>query len=423
MAKALTAAAILRFRAGPMRRFIRDGGARSLYLVIQTTGSRSWVMRFRRPDGQITKLTLGPVDLSGQEHKGEPVTGAPLTLAAARALAASIHRSRAQGHDVAAGHKAKRSPAQGDTFGQAVHDFIENYAKPKMRSWRTTQRLLDGLAQRWSEKPLQEIDAAAIWTLVEETRRIGTPGRQSRIEKPSNSRARLLFAALSSMFGWLQRQRRIEVNPCRSVQRPANGPARERVLTNDEIKLFWSACGEVGEPFGQLLKLLLLTGARLREVSGMRRSELHADGMWHLPGTRTKNKKPHVVALPPLALEILGTVLPIDSDLIFTTTGKVPVNGFGKVKQRLDRAMDIPPWCLHDLRRSFVTGLAELSVPPHVIELAVNHVSGTRGGIAGTYNRSQMMTERKAALARWADHVAGLVAGRPDNVVPLAGRK
>jgi hypothetical protein len=77
------------------------------------------------------------------------------------------------------------------------------------------------------------------------------------------------------------------------------------------------------------------------------------------------------------------------------------------------------PWRLHDLRRTFVTGLADLGIRPDVIELAVNHRSGLRGGIAGVYNKSELLPERRAALETWASHVEGLVAGRSAKV--LAG--
>jgi hypothetical protein len=81
------------------------------------------------------------------------------------------------------------------------------------------------------------------------------------------------------------------------------------------------------------------------------------------------------------------------------------------------------PWRLHDLRRSAVTGMVELRVPPHVVELVVNHISGTRAGVAGTYNRSELMEERKEALERWATHVAGIVSGKAANVVPMPRRR
>ena len=97
------------------------------------------------------------------------------------------------------------------------------------------------------------------------------------------------------------------------------------------------------------------------------------------------------------------------------------------MKGRLDAAMlaaarkegraVIAPWTLHDLRRTFVTGMVELRVPPHVVEVVVNHIGGTRGGVAGTYNRSELMDERKEALERWATHVVGIVAPLPENAL------
>ena len=74
--------------------------------------------------------------------------------------------------------------------------------------------------------------------------------------------------------------------------------------------------------------------------------------------------------------------------------------------------MGVSDWVLHYLRRTFVTGLAELGVRPDVIELSVNHVSGHRGGIAGVCNKSELLPERRAALERWSSHIEGLSARR-----------
>jgi integrase len=202
-------------------------------------------------------------------------------------------------------------------------------------------------------------------------------------------------------------------------------------LSDGEIRLFWQACDAVGEPFGAIFKLLLLTGARLNEVAGMRRSELHANGLWQLPGSRTKNRRPYKVLLPPMASALLP---PSQHDLVFTTTGTTPPSGWSRAKRRLDAAMltaaresprnaAIEPWRLHDLRRTAVTGMVELGVRPDVIELCVNHVSGSRGGIAGVYNHSELLPDRKTALERWSTHVAGLVSGGTDNVVALHQRQ
>jgi integrase len=227
---------------------------------------------------------------------------------------------------------------------------------------------------------------------------------------------------LSKMFAWLIRDRRVTANPCASVARPEIPGSRDRVLTNSEIGDFWKAADSIDNPFATVLKLLLLTGCRLREVAEMRRDELSEDGgTWNLPGARTKNKKPHGVPLPPLARDILASVKRIEGcPYVFSTTGKSPVQGWSKIKDRVDAAMKpASPWVLHDLRRTAATGMAELGIAPHIVEAVLNHVSGARAGVAGTYNRAAYAPEKKAALERWGDHVDALVSGRKANVVTL----
>jgi integrase len=347
-----------------------------------------------------------------------------------------LRHELAQGRDPGAAHlaaKRQRRIESSNTFGAAARDFIEQYASKKIRRWHEIARLLGfdpknelavisgGLAARWANKPIAQIDGHDIHTLIAETRQRGAPGLERRADGPTESRARAMRSCLSKMFKWLLQHRRIELNPCGTVHRPETPQARDRVLTNAELVKFWNATDKAGAPFGALLKLLLLTGARLNEVAGMRCSELSDDGTtWSIPGTRTKNHRPLVVPLPPLARGIIADVHG-DNDLIFTTTGHTPVSGWSKLKRRLDRMMKIRPWIFHDLRRTFVTGCAELGIRPDVIELTVNHISGTRGGIAGVYYRSEMMPERRAALERWASHVEALVTGQSAKVVPLRG--
>lgn len=417
------------------RRRIRDDGAKSLFLIIEPSGHKAWQMRFRTPTGRIAKLTLGPFH-NGDEIEGNPVIGMPLTLTAAHQLATEIHRQRALGVDVATEHRARKRRARvesemrsASTYAAAARQFVVEHAKSKTRRWLTTARLLglrpdtlgpirSGLVERWIDKPLREIDGHDIWSVIDEARRVAVPGIKPRRPGISDSRPRHLYAALSSMFGWLQRHRKIDQNPCVGVHKPEKTRARERVLSNAEIVKFWAACDEISEPFNKLVRLLLLTGCRLNEVARMRRSELSDDGAtFTIPGSRTKNHRTHVVPLPKLAQDILSSV-GTKGDIVFTTTGKTPVSGWSSIKKRLDNAMKIPAWRLHDLRRSTVTGMAELGIRPDVIELCVNHVSGSRGGIAGTYNRSELMDERRDALARWANHINGLITPQ-DNVLKM----
>ena len=233
----LTDAAVHKYTATRKRRWIRDDGATSLFLVVQPSRYKSWVMRFRGVDGRPVKITLGPL-YSGKETPGNPVIGEPLTLAGARQLAAQVQRQRRQGSDPVAEHKARKHRARAEvedrnanSFAAAGSRFIEEHAKPKTRRWRETARLLgfdyDGtlikgcLAERWATKAVRDIDGHDVWNVIEEAERVA-PGR-----------ARALFSALSSMFGWLQRHRLMDANPCAKVHRPPAAAARERVLTND----------------------------------------------------------------------------------------------------------------------------------------------------------------------------------------------
>ena len=303
-------------------------------LVIQPSGAKSWAMRFRRPNGQPAKLTLGTVDLSGKELKDKPEIGMPLSLprraslplkciASARWAVMLLQITPLPGTD---GGSSKRGAA--NTFGILAPQFIEEHARPKTRRWRDTARLLGlrypkdggepekiagGLLQRWADRPVREIDGHDVWSVVDETRRIGAPGLERRSDRPTEPRARVMSSCLSKMFSWLVQNRKVEKNPCIGVHRPDAPKARDRVLTDAEIVAFWHACDKaVGDPFGQLLKLLLLTGSRLNEVAGMTRAELSEDGTtWSIPGKRTKNGRPHVVPLPPLARAVLATVKPI----------------------------------------------------------------------------------------------------------------
>lgn len=433
----LTAPAIAKLKAGTARREIGDAACSGLYLVVQVTGHKSFAMRFRRPNGDPAKLTLGPAALVGGEMEGEPVLGSPLTLAAARRLAMQVHQDRARGKDVVAAmhrEKLERAVRGGADFARATKDFVEQYAMRHTRGWEQTARYLGleaaedgvltpiprGLADRWKDRAVAEITRDEIHDITDEVRDRGVPGLERRTEGVSEARARSMLSALSRMFDWLVENRRAGENPCANVPRPGAPAARDRVLTDAEIKAFWKAAGSERLEISAPLRLLLLTGQRLDEVVQMRRSELNDDGaMWTLPGERTKNGRVHVVPLSELARSLIAGVA-TTGEFVFTTDGRTPIACGSRVKRKLDGAMQIPAWRLHDLRRTCATGMAEIGIAPHIVEAVLNHISGARAGVAGTYNRAIHAPEKRAALERWAVHIAGLVEGRgSDNVVRM----
>src|SRR5262249_27920666 len=229
-----------------------------------------------------------------------------------------------------------------------------------------------GLVDRWRDRVITEITGDDIFALIEECRERGVPGMEVRNDDPSDNRALGMFARVSKLFGWLLSKRRIKTNPCIGIARPKAPSARDRTLKPKEIVMFWQAAATEPTAFSAALKLLLLTGQRLSEVTDMRRSELSEDGAtWIIPGTRTKNGREHVVPLGPLACEILAE-RPAQGEYVFSTTGgRKPIIITSAVRYRLVAATGGDHWRVHDLRRTVATGMAELGIQPHIIELVL----------------------------------------------------
>ena len=258
MAKILTAAAVAKLLPGHKRLEVPDAGCPGLRLIIQPSGAKSWALRFRRPSGKTAKMTLGRFDPM-TEMEGDPVIGGPLTLAAARKLASDIMRQRALGRDVISDHtlakrrrKTEAATIRSNAFGAAAKSFIEQHARPRLRSWVTTARLLGlepqslepingGLAHRWGAKSVGEISGDDIHHLVDEVRAVGIPGLRRRRTGSSNSVARVIHGRLSKFFNWCMERRLVKANPCIGVGRPPPGASRERVLTDQEIRWLWRA--------------------------------------------------------------------------------------------------------------------------------------------------------------------------------------
>lgn len=446
MVKKLTAADVKSCKPDKSKALEIGDTTKGLRLLIKPSGYRAFVLNFRRPDGRQAKLTLGPVDFSDAPIDN-PVIGSPLTLAAARKLAAELMHQRALGHDIAARHQESKRKTGTGTFPAQVERFIADHAQRKNRRWRETARLLglaypkDGegepkiiagsLSDRWQQRDAGSITREELHAVVKEARRTGVPGLQSRRKSVSDSQGAHLFAALSKLYSWLHEELLVNSNPIIGLKKPEQPKPRDRVLTDGELRWFFEACDQITEPYGAVLKLCLLTGCRLTEVTDMRCDELSEDGRTlTLPGSRTKNKQPHTVYLSRQAREIIAAVRRIDgSPFSFTIGGRLPISLGSDVKDAIDRKMSaiareergrgykIAHWRIHDLRRTCVTGMAELGIDPHIIETCVNHVSGHKAGVAGVYNRAKYSEKTRDAWQRWSDEVAGIVTGRQAEVI------
>jgi integrase len=191
----------------------------------------------------------------------------------------------------------------------------------------------------------------------------------------------------------------------------------------DNLSALYGWAGGEMDDFGRIVRLLLLTGCRREEIAQLRRSEINMQtGVMIIDGSRTKNHQTLELTLPALALDILQSTPHRADREYFFGLGRAGFSGFSYSMMALrSRIADaegnaLAPWRLHDLRRTFRTGLGKLGVAPHVAELAIGHV---KRGIEAVYDRHRYQREIKSALAIWADHVAAVVEVRTSNIVTL----
>ena len=241
------------------------------------------------------------------------------------------------------------------------------------------------------------------------------------------SEQRHAFVALKIFFNWAYRKNYVENNPTDRMALHTRAVVRERVLTDSELTTVYKTALDRGDIFANIVALLVLTGQRRGEIAALRRAWIDdAARLIHFPSSITKNKRPHTIPLGAAAAAMIDRV-PELGEYLFpasratSRTGKPTTvfNGWGKCKEEFDRASGVTGWTLHDLRRTFATNLAALSVAPHIVERLLNHASGTISGVAAIYNKFRYMDEMRAAIALWEERLASLLAQHaPANLPP-----
>jgi len=281
------------------------------------------------------------------------------------------------------------------TFADGRELYLRTHCaqRQRERTRRETERLLTKHFASLDRKKLSLITSGHLSAIFDGL--LATP-----------SEAQHAFKAARSFFRWAEARGYCK-NPC-TMPAPSRDRARDRVLSDDELtRVYRAAEGQ----FGQIVRLLILTGQRRGEIAGLKRAYIDFEANEvSLPPEIVKNARRHRFPLAPMARDILMALPQTEGYLFPARRRETPFAGFSAAKTALDRVTGVSGWTLHDLRRTFATGLAGLGVAPHVIERLLNHITGSLSPIALRYNKAKYDKEMREALLLWEQHLTVLLA-------------
>ena len=375
----LTELAIKKAAKMTARYDIFDASVRGLGVRIAPSGTKSWFI-MRRFNGKMLRTTFGRY----------PEVG----LADARLRAPAVLLKMSKGNT-----------SQGnDTFDTIVAEWIKRDQSKNKSVEQVKTAIKRHVSPVFSGRKLDEIKKHDIISLIDHITDSGSPVAANRI-----------LAFLKRFFNWCVERDILEISPALSIKANSGEVSRNRVLSLIEIKSLWQTDDNLNYPWSPLIKLLILTGARLKEVSEMTWDEISLeDRIWLIPSRRTKNNRPHQIHLSTQAIKIIESLPNIkDQSFLFSTNSVRPVSGFSKAKKRIDLLSGVDNWRFHDLRRSFATHTTEkLEIPPVIIDKVLNHVSGAVKGVAAIYQRGEYMEQRREALQAWGDYLEKITKGK-----------
>lgn len=386
-----------------------------LALRVSASGHKSWTYHFTSPkDGRRVRMTLGSYPSS--------------TLAQARTRATEARGHLDEGRDPRDVMAEQAAGAM--TVAALIDSWLEKHARPNLRSAAAIERRLKkNVVPVIGNVTLAELHKRDVNRVVDPVLK-----RKRKVE------AQRVFEDLRAVLRWGASRGDLDRNPVDGMKKPGGNGARERVLSEDEIKALWASLPKAlakSKNCQRVVRLCLVTGQRVGEVAGLRPCELDLkQRIWNLPGARTKNGQPHSVPLSDLAIEIVNEAIKDagkGANFVFPNDdgdGPLETNAIAKTIRRANEPTDdhpkgrfgMEPWTMHDLRRTAVTGMARLGVAPIVLGHVINHKSVTRAGVTlSVYSHYDYAKEKREALDLWADRLKAIVDGGA-AIVPMARR-
>jgi len=375
----------------PAQFLVKSKDNPGLYMRISKANTKAWFYRFTF-EGWVRRMPLGRF----------PST----TCADALKLYEDAYNDLKAGIDPLAERDAEREAEQRESKRQALtlSVLFQDHYWPRYAKRKRTARNDDHYFKKKIEPTLGALPADSI--TPDDVERLIRP-----IERKGYNTGRLTLALLRKMYNWavMPESAKVEgdgaildssvANPCRLYRLAKDNKPEpiDRHLKNDEIKKLWNRLSDSNS--ARILKLQLLTGCRVSEVSGMKEVELdRGANEWIIPGSRTKNKRSHLVPLTKAMIEIIG---PPSDGFVFPAKSKAGHTTYSGPQQCMDRLCDdlgIEDVCTHTMRRTFITNMARLNVSLEIRDRLTNHANLT---IDGRYNMHDYLPQKRKALMKW----------------------
>jgi integrase len=350
---------------------------RKVFLVIYRLGGAG---------SRLQKCTIGPYGR--------------VTLPMARAQAPKIFAARLDGRDPAEEKKQSRRRMVVDRIDDLVEAFIQDHVSQIATSQRIAKLLHRDVIAHWGSKSIHEIKKRDVSDLL------------NLVAQRNAHASHRLLKTLKTFFRWCLGRAVIDSSPAEGLSSSYRQTSRDRVLGDQELAQILLPAREMPPPYGGIVEFLALTGQRREEVAQFRWSEVDERARtWTIPSSRTKNKKAHIVHLSEPAWRVIPRHS--EGEFVFGTSHGKHFQNFGQAKPELDKRSGVTGWRLHDLRRTIVSGMARLGVPPHVADKILNHQAGTISGVAAVCQRQfvYLKTGETAKLQRQVLFVNAKVAG------------
>ena len=378
MAKVLTSLFVAGVKPKANRTEYLDAALPGFVLRVTPEGKKSFSYRYRSPvDRKQKRLTW-----------------------AYPAFSLSEARTEAEGAVRAVGRKedpqAKAEIDVPETVGELCTKYVEQRLKKHVRKWKAAEGEIENhIRPKLGTTRLDKITKGHVRQLI------------AGIAPKYPVAANRILSRLRAVFNWGMEEDLCEVDPTRGVKKPTKEKPVARILTDEELKAVWKACDALDFPAKQYMRALILSGQRRDDVRCISLPEIDRKSMsWVIPAERYKTGRPHLIPLTRTMLELLDASRSKQGYIFSLDKGKKAYGNLVKPKKALDKASKVSGYTLHDIRRTFRTGLSRLGIRPDIAERVIGHSVG--GKLGETYDIYSYREEKLQALQAWEAHVLSL---------------